>query len=320
VPGGATRWEPAALAAGRGRGEAGAAPRGAAGDRGADPSEALLTAFPADALLARARGENFPVALRLLPRRLRAHLLAIYGFARLADELGDAYGGDRLAALDALEVDLDRAFDGRALHPLLRQLAPTLRTCGLSRAPFARLVEANRRDQRIRRHASFDALLHSCELSANPVGELVLEVFGAATPRAVALSDRICSALQLAEHCQDVGEDFAAGRVYLPAEVLAACGCPEADLGAASASPPLREAVRRVAERARELLREGEPLLGELRGTARLAVAGFAAGGHAALDGLERIGFDVLGARARVRRRDLLRHAARLLGRRGRSA
>jgi len=253
----------------------------------------------------------------VLPRATRGHLLALYGFARLADELGDAFAGDRLAALAALEADLDRAFEGRALHPVLQQLAPTLRTCGLSREPFARLIEANRRDQRIQRHASYEELLHSCAFSANPVGELVLAVFGASTPSRVALSDRICSGLQLAEHCQDVGEDFAHGRIYLPSQELAACGCAESELGVATASPALREAVRRVAGRARDLLREGEPLLGELRGAARLAVAGFSAGGHAALDGIERIGFDVLGTRARVRRRDLLGHFARLLARRG---
>jgi len=258
----------------------------------------------------------------VLPRATRGHLLALYGFARLADQLGDDFAGDRLAALGALEADLGRAFEGRALHPVLQQLTPTLRACGLPRQPFARLIEANRRDQRIHRHDGYAELLHSCEFSANPVGELVLGVFGASTPQRVALSNRICSALQLAEHCQDVGEDFARGRIYLPSQELAACGCAEAALGATRASPALREVVRRVAGRARELLREGEPLLGELRGAARLAVAGFAAGGHAALDGIERVGCDVLAAKAQVRRRDLLRHFARLLARarRGRPA
>lgn len=246
--------------------------------------------------------------------------MALYGFARLADQLGDDYAGDRLAALDALEADLDRAFRGAALHPVLQQLAPTLRECALPRAPFARLVEANRRDQRIARHASYAELLESCAYSANPVGELVLGVLGAAAPARIALSDRICSGLQLAEHCQDVAEDFARGRIYLPQDELAACGCAEAELGAPSASPALREAVRRVAGRARALLREGEPLLRELRGAGRLAVAGFVAGGHAALDGLGRIRFDVLAERAPVRRRDLLRHLARLLLSGGRGA
>ena len=231
----------------------------------------------------------------MLPRGARRHLLALYGFLRLTDELGDAFPGDRLAALAELEADLARAFEGRARHPVLRQLAPTLRDRALSREPFARLIEANRRDQHIHRHASYAALLESCAYSANPVGELVLEVFGVSSPARRALSDRVCSALQIAEHCQDVGEDYASGRIYLPGDELAACGCPEADLAGAAASPALREVLRRVAGRARGLLHEGEPLLGELGGAARLAVTGFVAGGHAALGGIEHIGFDVLG-------------------------
>jgi phytoene/squalene synthetase len=172
----------------------------------------------------------------------------------------------------------------------------------------------------VTRYGSFAELLDYCAVSANPVGELVLGVFGAATPERVALSDRISSALQIAEHCQDVAEDFARGRVYLPAEDLAACGCDEVMLAAATAGPELRAALRLQTGRARRLLREGEPLLGELRGAARLAVLGFAAGGHAALDAVERVGFDVLGKRARVRRRDLLRRLAGLAWRGRRSA
>jgi phytoene/squalene synthetase len=195
-----------------------------------------------------------------------------------------------------------------------------LRACALPRGPFLRLIEANRRDQRVSRCASFAELLDSCALSANPVGELVLGVFGAATPERIALSDRICSALQIAEHCQDVAEDFARGRVYLPADDLAACGCDASMLAAPSAGPELRAALRLQTERARRLLREGEPLLEELRGAARLAVLGFAAGCHAALDAVERVGFDVLGCPARVRRRDVVRRAAGLAWRRRRGS
>ena len=110
-------------------------------------------------IMARAATENFPVASRLLPARLRTHLLAIYGFARLADELGDEATGDRLAALDWLSEELDRAFIGTATHPLLRSLAPTIAACGLSREPFERLIEANRVDQRVRSYDTWSALL-----------------------------------------------------------------------------------------------------------------------------------------------------------------
>jgi squalene synthase HpnC len=248
--------------------------------------------------MARATGENFPVASLLLPRRARAHLLAIYGFARLTDELGDAAPGDRLAALDELEADLDRAFEGRAVHPLLVRLQRTVRACDLPRDPFARLIEANRVDQRVSRYETWEQLRAYCALSADPVGELVLRVLGAATPARIELSDSICTALQLTEHCQDVAEDHAAGRVYLPGQDLARFGStperlPEALAGEAAALAQLRAVLAFEVQRARRLLAAGRPLLGELHGRARIAVAAFIAGGEAALDAIERAGYDV---------------------------
>jgi squalene synthase HpnC len=249
--------------------------------------------------MARAAGENFPVASRLLPRPVRAHLLAVYGFARLVDELGDAAPGDRLAALDALESELDRAFEGRAQHPLLVRLQATLRECALQREPFARLIEANRVDQRVTRYETWAQLRAYCSLSADPVGEIVLGVLGAATSARLALSDSICTALQLIEHCQDVAEDYAAGRVYLPAEDLRRFDCsPEllSGAGAPAASPvpePLRAVLAFEVKRARDLLAAGAPLVDEMHGRARIAVAAFVAGGSAALDAIERAGYDV---------------------------
>jgi squalene synthase HpnC len=245
--------------------------------------------------MARAQGENFPVASRLLGRRLRAHLLALYGFARLVDELGDSFAGDRPAALDQLEGDLDRAYRGEAEHPLLRRLQPTLRECGLPREPFLRLIEANRVDQRIGRYDTWEQLRGYCELSANPVGELVLGVFGQASPARVARSDQICTALQLTEHCQDVAEDMARGRVYLPAEDLDRYGCTIAELSSRHAGGPLRDTLAFECSRARGLLARGAPLIRELHGVReRLAVAAFVAGGRAALDAIERAEYDVL--------------------------
>src|SRR5437879_6457044 len=109
-------------------------------------------------VMARARGENFPVASRLLPRRCRSHLLALYGFARLVDELGDSAQGDRLAALDWIERDLERAYAGRAEHPLMIALQRTLRECALPPEPFARLIEAHRSDQLVARYRSWAPL------------------------------------------------------------------------------------------------------------------------------------------------------------------
>jgi squalene synthase HpnC len=257
----------------------------------------------AAAVMARARGENFPVASRVLGRRLRSHLLAIYGFARLVDELGDSAPGDRLAALDWLQEELERAYQGRAENPLLARLAATVRGCELPPEPFLRLIEANRLDQRVSRYETWDQLRDYCSLSADPVGELVLGVFGAATPERIALSDSICTALQLTEHCQDVAEDLASGRVYLPLEDLERFGCTTADLAAEKAGGPLREVLAFEVARARGLLEDGAPLLRELRGRARIAVAAFVAGGSAALEAIERAGYDVLPGPPRAPRR-----------------
>jgi squalene synthase HpnC len=271
------------------------------------PSDAPAAA----AVMARAGSENFPVASRVLPRHARAHLLAIYGFARLVDELGDAPAGERepadaaaarLAALDWLEAELERAFRGEAEQPLLMRLQPTLSACALTREPFLRLIEANRLDQRVSRYQSWEQLRGYCALSADPVGELVLAVLGLATPARIALSNSICTALQLIEHCQDVAEDLARGRVYLPAEDLARFGAGEADLRAAHASAPLRETLAFEVQRARGLLAAGTPLIAQLRGRPRFAVAAFAAGGSAALNAIERARYDVLAGPPRAGR------------------
>jgi len=306
------------------RSSAGAAPAACAAPAApsvrAVPAASRAGVAPAPDPEAKAAAENFPVALRLLPAARRRDLMALYGFARLVDDTGDEAPGDRLAALDALEVELERAFEGAARHPVLRRLEPTLRERSLPRGPFLDLIEANRRDQRVSRYESFDGLLAYCALSANPVGRLVLHVFGAYTPERADLSDAVCSALQVIEHCQDVAEDAARGRVYLPADDLARCGCSDADLLRAPAPEALRRAVACQIGRARTLLVRGEPLLAELRGAARLAVSGFAAGGHAACDALERAGFDPNTRPVRPARARQLFWLLRLLARVGRPA
>jgi len=285
-------------------------------DAGRAPGGPGAAGLPdAAAVLARAAGENFPVAPRWLPRALRRDLLALYGFARLVDQLGDDAAGDRLALLDALEAELDRAFAGDARLPLFVEVGRVARERGLPREPFLRLVEANRRDQTVSRTASWAELEDYCRLSANPVGELVLGLFGAATPERIAWSDAICTALQLIEHCQDVREDLGRGRVYLPADECKAFGVRERDLATAPAPEALRRLLAFEAERARALLRAGAPLFATLPPLARVCVAGFAAGGHAALDALAAGGYDATSRTLAPRRRDALRHALALLAR-----
>ena len=258
----------------------------------------------ADEIGARASGENFSVASILLGRETRVHLQAIYGYARLVDEIGDAAPGDRLALLAAFEADLARVFDGPGppLNPVLRLLQPTVASLQLPRRPFERLLEANRRDQEHVAYRTHEELLAYCDLSANPVGELVLHVFGAASPDRIALSDRVCTALQLAEHWQDVAEDYRAGRVYLPAEDLERFAVAPAELAGRVTTPQLRRLLAFEVTRARRLLDEGAPLVGRLRGRARIAVAGYVGGGRAALAAIAVADYDVLAGPPRAGR------------------
>ena len=264
----------------------------------------------AEEVVTNASGENFPVALRVLPSVHRRHLTALYGFARLTDDLGDearetgqADGDLRLRLLDELAADVDRIYQGETPQsPVMQNMAVTVAECHVPAQPLRDLIQANRQDQRITRYQTFAELARYCELSANPVGQIVLYIFGVATPGRIALSDRICTALQLAEHWQDVAEDLANGRIYLPAEDLERFSVTEADLAAPSAGPAVTGLMRFEVDRARGLLDQGAPLVGTLRGAARLAVAGYLAGGRAALAAIRGQRYDVLSATARPRK------------------
>jgi squalene synthase HpnC len=281
----------------------------------------------ADLLAGRAAGENFPVALRLLPARRRANLMAVYGFARTVDDIGDeAPPEQRPRLLGELEADLGRLYarygrtdagpggdkgaggDGEEPRSrVVRALAPTVADCAIPMQPFLDLILANRQDQVVSRYQTFSALLGYCRLSANPVGRIVLYVFNSFTPARAELSDSVCTALQLAEHWQDVAEDLGAGRIYLPAEDMDSYGCSEQDLAQASAPPSVRALMAFETARATAMLYAGAPLIGMLRGAARLAVAGYVAGGRAALAAIAAAGHDVLRATPRPGKRRLAR-------------
>jgi squalene synthase HpnC len=264
-------------------------------------------------------GENFPVALKLLPRDARRHLQAIYGYARFVDDLGDEAPGDRLRLLDAVDADLDRLYAGdQPTLPVLTALAPTVRAKKLPAQPFRDLVEANRVDQRVSRYQTWADLVGYCELSANPVGRLVLHVAGRATPDRIARSDDVCTALQVIEHLQDIGEDHRAGRIYLPQQDLAEYGVAEADLAGGSAPPALRGLVAYEARRAARLLDSGRPLVASLHGWARLAVAGYIGGGRAAVTGIAGVHFDTLRHSVHPARRHVIVETARLVSARSR--
>ncbi|MFI7008521.1 squalene synthase HpnC [Streptomyces sp. NPDC050145] len=285
---------------------------------------------PQDATLAKAADENFPVAPFFLPRAWRDDLMAVYGFARLVDDIGDGdldpggadarYLGvppekahDPLPLLDAFEADLARVFDGTPRHPLLRALQPTVRRRSLTPEPFLGLVRANRQDQLVTRYETWDDLLAYCELSANPVGRLVLAITGTATPERIRRSDAVCTGLQIVEHLQDVAEDLGRDRIYLPAEDMRRFRVQEADLAAPSAGASVRALVAYEAERARELLNEGTPLVGSVPGRLKLLLAGFVAGGKAAVHAITDASYDVLPGPPRPNRLRLLREAGATL-------
>jgi squalene synthase HpnC len=259
------------------------------------------------ATVAKAASENFPVALRLLPRRHRLALMAVYGFARTVDDIGDlAPPGQRLDMLAGLEDDVRRLYGaddavrpGPPAHAAVRALAATVADCQIPMQPFLDLIEANRQDQVVTRYEGFDDLLGYCRLSANPVGRIVLYVFDRFDTRRAELSDAICTGLQLTEHWQDVAEDMRAGRIYLPADDMRSYGCAEQDLTQPHATPALRRLLAFEVDRAGAMIDSGAPLIRTLGGAARVAVAGYVAGGRAALAAISAADFDVLAATPR---------------------
>ena len=277
------------------------------------PQASVLDApeLAAERIDARAAGENFPVASLLAPCFARPHLRAVYGFARLVDNLGDEAPGDRGALLDELERELE----GPPRTELMRRVHATVADRGLPLDPFRRLIEANRRDQVRTRYETWAELHDYCTYSADPVGRLVLGSYvGAGDAELVAMSDAVCTGLQLVNFVQDPLRDLALGRVYLPQEDLRRFGVTDEAL-AGPLMPAIADLLRFEGERARVLLERGLLLRRALGGRAGLAVALYARGGLAALAALERAGWDVFTGRpaptrwtfARLALRELLR-------------
>ena len=255
------------------------------------------------AVARRSRTENFPVASFLFPRRLRPHLRAVYGFARLVDILGDELQGDRLAALDELERELDACYSAdEPAWPVMRALQPTIHEFALPRQPFDRLIEANRMDQLTTDYETWDDLREYCRHSADPVGRLVLGLLHLDSNRElVVASDDVCTGLQLVNFLQDVPRDLELGRIYLPAEDRKNFGVSRLD----RPSPELLELLRFEAMRARRLLGAGRQLQDRIPGRIGRAIGLFPRGGLAALDALEQARWDIYTRRPRPSRRRL---------------
>ncbi|HJQ67962.1 MAG TPA: squalene synthase HpnC [Blastocatellia bacterium] len=254
--------------------------------------------------LARAHYENFPVGSALVPKRLRKHFYSIYAFARTADDFADEGAGltaeQRLAQLSAWREQLHLAFDGAATHPVFVALRQTRSSFDLPVSLFDDLLSAFSQDVRVRRYESFEQLLDYCRRSANPVGRLILLLFGYTETALHERSDDICTALQLANHWQDVAVDLQKDRVYLPAEDLEKFGVTVDELKAGSIGENFSNLMRFEVERAREFFVRGKPLCGAVGGRLGLELRAVWLGGRRILDRIEANGYDVFTRRPTI--------------------
>ena len=251
---------------------------------------------------ARAHSENFTVVSWFLPQRLAGPMFSIYAFCRFTDDLGDEAEGDRLALLDEWERDLERGFAGTGRHPIHMALGELAKSAPLRIEHFRKLIEANRIDQRRSRYETFRDVLDYCEHSANPVGRMVLAVWGYDDDYRGALSDGTCTALQLANHWQDVGRDYEAGRIYLPQDELRSFGVTESQIAERRCDDNFRALMRFQVDRAEVYFRHGDALLETVDRELAVDLKLFSDGGRSVLRAIERQGYDVLRHRPTVSR------------------
>jgi squalene synthase HpnC len=261
--------------------------------------------------------ENFPVASFVVPRRLRPAVLAIYRFARAADDIADEGDAPPKERLDGL-ARFDRALDAIAAGETppddpFRELAIAVREHALPIALLRDLVSAFRQDVTTLRYPTFDALLDYCRRSANPVGRLVLHLYRAASEPNLARSDAICTALQLANFWQDVAVDWRKGRVYIPLEDLARFGVGIDDIDAGRVDSRWRALMRFETARTRAMLESGRPLVKAIPLRVSLELAGVIAGGHRILERIDAVDGDVFHHRPALARRDWIVVAWRAL-------
>lgn len=279
------------------------APRGAAPTAPADA--ALREAYEFCGRLARSHYENFTIASWLMPRAMRPHMHAIYAYARIADDFADEEKS--LARLDEWERELDLAYAGAPRHPVFVALADTAQRFAIPRQPFADLLRAFRSDVNFQGFGTIDELMEYARYSANPVGRLVLYLFGYRDAQRQSLSDMVCSGLQLANFWQDVAIDLAKGRVYLPQRDLARFGVSVDDLHAHRVSESFVALMRHEADYARDLLVNGAELAKLVDRRLARDVLMFAGGGLAILRALEYAGYDVFRRRPELGKLDYLR-------------
>ncbi len=246
--------------------------------------------------------ENFHVASRFLPERLREHFYPVYAYCRVSDDLGDEVGdaAQSLALLDWWGEQLRLCFAGKVTHPVFVALRATVAACALPEEPFADLLTAFRRDQTVARYATIEDLLEYCRFSANPVGRIVLMLAGYRDEERFRLSDQTCTALQLANFWQDVRVDLGKSRVYLPQSDMARFKVTEAMLHEPQANEAVRSLIRYEVGYTRVMFHSGLPLVRMVDRELAVDLDLFSRGGLAVLDAIEKASCDVLAARPRL--------------------
>lgn len=245
--------------------------------------------------LTRTHYENFSVATLLLPRRLLRHFHSVYAYCRWADDLADETGGGphALELLRWWKQELLRCYEGQASHPVMIALRATIARFNIPKQPFLDLLFAFEQDQLVKRYPTFQQLQGYCRNSANPVGHLVLYLCEVFTPERAALSDHVCTALQLANFWQDVSRDLDIGRVYLPEEDMKRFGYSREDLLARKFTPAFADLMRFEVDRTRDLFYRGYPLVDRMPAEMQSDIELFIRGGLGILRKIEAQGCDV---------------------------
>lgn len=251
---------------------------------------------------ATAHPENFIVASILLPRSLKQDFHNIYAYCRWSDDLADETGAPQAAMhlLDWWQRELEQSLSSPPRHPILLALRQTIQRHNLDLDPFLQLLSAFRQDQQTLRYTDDAQLLDYCRRSANPVGRILLQLARAVTPASLALSDAICTGLQLANFCQDMSRDADCGRIYLPRSRWQAHGVDEAMLLRRQVTPELRHTLAQWVDAARYSLRQGWPLVRLVPSWLRTDIDLFVRGGLAILQAIESQQFDVWTERPRL--------------------
>lgn len=254
--------------------------------------------------LAASHYENFTVGSFFIPKRLRQPMANVYAFCRWSDDLGDESGNPIIALqrLEDWEKELHECYEGKASHPIFIALQKTIEKFSLPKQPFWELIQAFKQDQTKTRYNNFEEVLNYCRYSANPVGRLVLYLFNYRDNERQALSDKTCTALQLANFWQDIKRDLRIGRIYLPLDDMGRFQVTEADLHRPNATPAMKSLLKFQIHRTRRLFQEGRALVRQVQGFLKIDLEAFTQGGLAVLEGIEKIDYDVLFRRPVVTR------------------